>query len=141
MRRVFLVDDHSFIRLLYSEEIEDANGLTVCGTAASFAEALEALPTARPDVALVDIMLGKDAPDGLELMRRLRRSMNSSKARSNDMAPAEGPSPRWLVMSSRDDPATVQQAHEAGADGFLPKREASHGLVAAIRKLFDETVT
>ena len=51
VKRIFLADDHPLIRQIYAEEIEEAEDLTVCGTAASFVEALDALPAAGPDVA------------------------------------------------------------------------------------------
>ena len=128
MTRVFLVDDNPLIRRLYVREIEEVGDFSVCGMAASFAEALEELPAARPDVAIVDIRLerearrGGEASDGLELIRRLRASMKEE-------------APRWLVVSSLDDPATIRQAHEAGADAFLPKHEAKRMLVATLRKV------
>ena len=124
MKRVFLVDDHSLIRRLYSEEIEGEEGLMVCGTAASFAVALEALPAARPDVVLVDISLGEGDATGLDLIRRLRPTMN-------------GTGPRWLVVSSYDDQDTVRRAQEAGADGFLSKRDASDELLLSIWEVLD----
>jgi DNA-binding NarL/FixJ family response regulator len=123
--RAFVVDDHALIRRTYAEEIEEAGGLTTCGTAASFAEALEALPEAGPDVALIDIALERDGPSGLELIRRLNTSMNGSE-------------PCWLVVSAYDDPATVERASEAGADAFLSKRDAGDALLETICEMVGE---
>ena len=41
----------------------------------------------------------------------------------------------WLVVSSYDDPASVQQARDAGADGFVSKRDAGGELLETIRKV------
>lgn len=126
MKRVFLVDDHPAIRHVYAEVIKEADDLTVCGTAASFAEAIEAIPVARPEVALIDISLGREGPDGLELIRRLHASV-----------PGDGP--RWLVVSAHDDQAFVRQARDVGANGFLSKRDAGGRFIAAIRSVLGDT--
>lgn len=86
--------------------------------AASFAEALQATPEAQPDLALVDLSLGRDAPDGLDLIGKL-----STKVKN------------WLVMSVHDDPFTVRRVLASGADEFLSKREAGDVLLQTIRRM------
>ncbi|MEL6615133.1 MAG: response regulator, partial [Bacteroidota bacterium] len=68
--RVVLVDDHP-VACEASQAILEASGAHV-GAAASAAEA-EALLDAPPDLAVVDLDLGPDAPDGIVLARRLRQ--------------------------------------------------------------------
>ena len=125
MKQIFIVEDHPIIRQIYVDEISEASGLTVCGTAASFAEALEGLPKARPDLATVDIALGQEASDGLELIRQLAASFN-------------GRVPRWLVVSAHDDQVTIQRAFEAGADEFISKRKVGDVLITTIREMLGE---
>lgn len=118
VHRIFIVDDHPTIRRIYAEAIAETDDLDVCGVAASFAEALQALPEAQPDLALVDLSLGRDAPSGLELIGRL-----SNEAQN------------WLVMSVHDDPFTAQRVLASGADEFLSKRKAGDALLQTIRKV------
>lgn len=150
VNRVFIVDDHALIRRSYAEEVEDTDGFTMCGTAASFAEALEALPATRPDVVLVDLSLDRDAPGGAELIRRLTASMAneamtdaSATDASAEEPPADPPAPvpRWLVVSAYDNEAIVERVRDAGAHGFLSKRDAGDGLRAALRDVTESTGT
>ena len=145
MNRVFIVDDHALIRRSYAEEVEDTDGFTMCGTAASFVEALEALPATRPDVVLVDLSLGRDAPGGAELIRRLTASManGATTDASAEEPPADPPAPvpRWLVVSAYDNEAIVERVRDAGAHGFLSKRDAGDGLRAALRDVTESTGT
>ncbi|MFO7157376.1 MAG: response regulator, partial [Pseudomonadota bacterium] len=68
--RVFLVEDQ--IRILESllQILSASPQVQVCGSAGSGEEALEAIPSARPEVLLCD--LGLPGIDGIELTRSVR---------------------------------------------------------------------
>jgi DNA-binding NarL/FixJ family response regulator len=109
---VLVVDDHPAVRqgleLLLAQE-----GVTVVAEAGNRAEALLCAADRCIDAALVDLSLGPD--DGVEVVRDLR-----------------GLGVPVLVYSMHEDPAHVRCAFEAGAGGYVTKREAYQILVSAI---------
>ena len=71
--RIMIVDDHQIVREGLGIRIARQADLMICGEAASVAEALAQVEATAPDVAIIDISLGKG--DGIDLIRRLRRSV------------------------------------------------------------------
>jgi two-component system OmpR family response regulator len=71
LARVLLIEDDPDLRTIAAMALEDIGGLslTVC---ASGAEALTTVPTAAPQLILLDVMMpGMDGPMTLEALRRL----------------------------------------------------------------------
>src|ERR1044071_7793540 len=68
--RVLLVDDHPITRAGMRAVIAAQSGLEGCGEAATPAEALASFDAGRPDVAVVDINLGR--ANGIDLTRELQ---------------------------------------------------------------------
>ena len=92
-------------------------GLEVVGGAASAAEALQQIAELQPDVALIDIDLGRDS--GLSLATQLRET--------------PGPAvPNVILISTHDERAFAELIERTSALGFLPKTELS---AAAIRRM------
>jgi DNA-binding NarL/FixJ family response regulator len=114
---ILLVDDNEAVRqglaLLLGRD-----GLAVCTQAAAAGEALARLADAVPDLALVDLSLGEE--DGLGLIAALA-------ARGIPV----------LVCSLHEEPDYVKRALEAGARGYLTKREAPRELLRAIEDVLD----
>jgi DNA-binding response OmpR family regulator len=69
MPKLLIVDDETYIRMLYKKVFEN-DGYEVV-VAAGSEEALQALASNRPDVIILDIELGDD--NGLQLLNRLRQ--------------------------------------------------------------------
>jgi CheY-like chemotaxis protein len=115
-RSVLVVDDDAGFRDL-ATRILTGWGHVVIGAAGSVAEALAQATKLRPDVVLVDI--GLPDGDGFSLTEQLVAMP-------------------WAVhvvlISSEADRTTVQAAHRAGADSFLPKDELSS---VALRQLIE----
>jgi two-component system, NarL family, response regulator DevR len=128
--RVFLLDDHEIVRRGLADLLETEADLTVVGEAGTAAEALNRIPAARPDVAVLDARL----PDGsgIDVCRDIRSSM---------------PQVRCLILTSYDDNDAVFAAVMAGASGYLLKEIRGSSLVDAIRQvaagrsLLDPSVT
>ncbi|EFV13455.1 response regulator transcription factor [Segniliparus rugosus] len=116
MITVFLVDDHEVVRRGVAEMLEEDDGLTVVGQAATVAEALARIPAARPDVAVLDMRL----PDGngIELCRELRSKL---------------PGLHCLMLTSYTDEHAMLDAILAGAGGYVIKDIKGMELVAAVR--------
>jgi DNA-binding NarL/FixJ family response regulator len=112
--RCLIVDDNSGFRQEMGGLLKE-QGLEVVGGAASAAEALQQIAELRPDVALIDIDLGRDS--GLTLATRLRETA--------------GPAvPNVILISTHDEGAFAELIERSPALGFLPKTELSG---AAIR--------
>ena len=111
--RCLIVDDNSGFRHEMGGLLNE-QGLEVVGGAASAAEALQQIAELRPDVALVDIDLGRDS--GLTLATRL----------------TETAGPNVILISTHDEGAFAELIERSSALGFLPKTELSG---AAIRRM------
>jgi DNA-binding NarL/FixJ family response regulator len=114
--RCLIVDDNSSFRHEMGGLLKE-QGLKVVGCAASAAEALQQIAELRPDVALIDIDLGRDS--GLTLATRL--SEISGRAVRN-----------VILISTHDEGAFAELIERSSALGFLPKTELSG---AAIRRM------
>jgi DNA-binding NarL/FixJ family response regulator len=114
--RCLIVDDNrAFLEAAGS--LLDREGMTVVGLVSTTAEALRQADELRPDVVLVDIMLGGES--GFELARRL--------------AQAESPS-TVILISTHANADFADLIAEAPAAGFVSKSELS---ASAIRSLVD----
>jgi DNA-binding NarL/FixJ family response regulator len=117
-RRIFLVDDHAILRNGLAEMINQSDDLVVCGEAASAEEALRQIQQEKPDLAIVDLSL--PGQGGLDLLKTLKSRM---------------PALALLVLSMHDEVFYAQRALQAGALGYIMKREAIEELQSAIRHI------
>jgi len=114
--RCLIVDDNSGFRHEMGGLLNE-QGLEVVGGAASAVEALQQIAELRPDVALVDIDLGRDS--GLTLATRLTEIPGSAV-------------PNVILISTHDEVAFAELIERSSALGFLSKTELSG---AAIRRM------
>ena len=119
MTRILLVEDHPLVRHGLRALLELA-GFLVCGEVDSRADALQALRTTHPDLLMVDLTLWGES--GLEVIRDLRLEGRGTKA---------------LVYSMHEDWLHVRQAFQAGADGYVTKRDLPEVLLEAIGVILD----
>ncbi|MEU7862841.1 response regulator transcription factor [Nonomuraea sp. NPDC049141] len=110
--RVLIVDDQVLMRQGLRKLLELEEGIEVVGEAADGLAALDLIPSARPDVALVDARMPR--MDGIELIGRLD-------------IPA-------IILTTFDDDDYIFGGLRAGARGYLLKDTPPDELVAAIRK-------
>lgn len=113
--RAFIVDDHPMVREGLANLLQGA-GIIVAGEADGIRQALDHPALMQSQLVLVDLSLGEES--GLALIRHLR-----------DLALPV------LVYSMHERADIIRQALEAGASGYVTKREASHALVEAIRTI------
>jgi len=101
--RVLVVDDHDVVHWGFRVLLGEQSWVQRCLSARNGAEALELLPTLRPDVALVDLFLAGES--GADVCASIRRA---------------SPDTRVLLISGsgRMSPAA---ARAAGASGFVSK--------------------
>jgi DNA-binding NarL/FixJ family response regulator len=115
---VYIVDDHPLVREFLAQLIERQHDLAVCGQAADPASALEGIGATRPEMAIVDLSL--ETRFGLDLIRDIG---------------VLHPDTAVLVLSMHEDAHYVERAFRAGARGYVSKREATAGVVPAIRRV------
>ena len=118
--RILLVDDHPVVRKGLAAVINEQADLHVCAQVGTYDEALEALRSHRPDVALVDLRL--EDGSGLNLIGEML---------------AVTPELAALVFSMHDDKQFAERAIRAGARGYVMKQEPTETLLEAIRQVRD----
>ncbi|ADP78985.1 two component transcriptional regulator, LuxR family [Pseudofrankia inefficax] len=127
---MFLVDDHEVVRRGIRETLQDTGEIEVVGEASTAAEALRQIPTAAPNVAVLDARLQEGS--GIEVCREIR---------------ADHPEIGCLILTSYDDDEALFSAITAGAAGYVLKQIVGADLVGAIhavaagRSLLDPAVT
>jgi DNA-binding NarL/FixJ family response regulator len=128
--RVFVLDDHAVVRRGLRELLEAEGDITVVGDAGTARAATTQIPLARPDVAVLDVLLPDG--DGIEVCREIR---------------SKSPETACLMLTSFADDEAVYAAIMAGAAGFVLKEVDSTDLVDAVRwvargeSLLDPAVT
>jgi DNA-binding NarL/FixJ family response regulator len=117
--RVLLADDDQLVRSGLRALLDAEPDIAVVGEAADGREAIERARTIAPDVVLIDVRMPK--LDGVGATREIvtwpRR-------------------PRVLVLTTFDLDEVVDDALDAGADGFLLKRATPEQLIDGIRTVF-----
>lgn len=118
--RVFLVDDHPIIRNGFRELLEAEGNFEIAGEAGSGAETMQIMPRSDVDLAIVDISM-KDM-DGIELTRRLKET---------------DPTVEVLIVSMHGETRYIEEALEAGANGYVLKDNVHAVLPEAVRTVMD----
>ena len=114
--RVFLVDDHPYLREGIAQRLNRELDLTVCGQAGTAGEALAGIGATKPDLVLVDITL--PGRDGLELIKDIKALHAHCLL---------------LVLSMHDESLYAERVLRAGASGYVTKQEPPENLINAIR--------
>lgn len=118
--RILVVDDHPVVRFGLREMLSHEPDLDVCGEAASASEALSLLDSLTPDVAIIDLSLR--GTSGLELIKQIRNRR---------------PEVKMLVSSMHDEALFAERALQAGAMGYVQKREAVDEIAGALRRVLE----
>jgi DNA-binding NarL/FixJ family response regulator len=116
VKKVLVVDDHPIVREGIAQLFARQPDLCVVGNAVDTASARQAVRTCAPDVALVDLSLGRES--GLDLIPLLRQ---------------DAPALLVLALSMHDEALYAKRALQAGARGYIMKHEGTDLLLHAIR--------
>ena len=114
--RVMVVDDHPIVRSGLAQLIDSQPDMQVCAQAADAAEAMGALPRARPDLLMTDFSMPGRA--GVEFIKDVW---------------AFDPQLKILVLTMREEEHYAERALRAGASGFIMKNAGSDAILGAIR--------
>lgn len=116
MIRVVVVEDQTIVRRGIVSLLELMGGIKVVAEAVDGDEALAAIASTKPDVALMDIQLPKKS--SIEVLETLR---------------AQGMAPPTIFLTTFDDDLLFLQSVRAGVKGFLLKDVSESKLAEAIR--------
>jgi len=116
--RVLIVDDHAVVRAGLRLLLDAEDDIETVGEAGDAREAIFEARSTKPDVVLMDVLLGDKS--GIDVTPELIR---------------EQPQARVLVLSMQDDPRYVREAFAAGAHGYVLKEAADTDLVTAVRQV------
>ena len=115
--RVFLVDDHLVVRAGLRALLNTQPDVEVVGEASSGEEAATAIPSASPDLVMMDLDMGTGM-HGAEAIKRHRN---------------DGLDVPVLVFTTYDTDADVVRAVDAGAIGYLLKDSTPDEIFGAVR--------
>ena len=116
--RILIVDDHAVIRSGLRMLIEQNQTMSVVGMAGTPDEALHLAKSERPDIIVLDLVLGED--DGLDVLPQLCEA---------------SPNSRVLVLTGVHTADSHRTAIRRGAMGIVLKQQAAELLMKAIKKV------
>lgn len=115
----FIDDDKNICNIL--KLIINERGLGVCcGSANNAAEALEDLPSAKPDIVIVDLLMPE--MDGISFVKQARKIV---------------PDASYIMLSQVSSKDMIASAYEAGIEFFIQKPINSVEVEAVIKKVSD----
>jgi DNA-binding NarL/FixJ family response regulator len=118
-----IVDDHVVIRSGLRMLIEHDQQMRVIAMAGNQKEALEHAASEKPDVIILDLLLGDE--DGLSFLPELCEA---------------SPESRVLVLTGVQNPDSHRRAIRRGAMGIVLKEHAADQLLKAIKKVYEGEV-
>ena len=115
---VMLVDDHSIMRDLLRDALENTGEFQVVAQAADGAEALRLVPEAAPDVIVMDVIM--PVMDGIEACRAITELL---------------PDTRVLMLTASNEQDAIVRSIAAGATGYLQKYSGKEQLLTTLREV------
>ena len=117
---ILIVDDHPIARQGLAQLINQEPDLHVCADVENAAQALMAIQSNKPSLAIVDISLKESS--GLELVKDIKAQFRGLPT---------------LVFSMHDESLFAERALEAGSLGYVMKQEPTEVIMVAIRRVLD----
>ena len=114
--RILIADDHGIVRSGLRLLLERQPDMEVVAEVQDGVEAVESALALRPDLCILDV--GMPRLTGLQAAHEIR---------------SHAPDVSVLILSMHDDERYVFEALQAGAAGYVLKREADTALVDAVR--------
>lgn len=115
---MLIADDHALVRTGFRLLLEEAEDIEVIAEADSGEEAYRLYSESAPDVVLIDIAM--PGIGGIEAIKKIL--LRDKKA-------------KILALSVHEDISHPKRVLQAGAHGYLTKRQAPEVLIDAIRKV------
>ena len=113
---VMLVDDHSIMRDLLRDALENTGEFQVVAQAADGQEALRLVEETAPDVIVMDVIM--PVMDGIEACRQITELL---------------PDVKVLMLTASNEKDAIVRSIAAGATGYLQKYSGKEQLLATLR--------
>ena len=118
LTRVMLVEDHSIMRDLLRDALENTGEFQVVAQAADGAEALRIVAEAAPDVIVMDVIM--PVMDGIEACREIMELLPHTKV---------------LMLTASNEKDAIVRSIAAGATGYLQKYSGKEQLLTTLREV------
>ena len=116
--RVMLVDDHSIMRDLLRDALENTGEFQVVAQAADGEEALRMVVESAPDVIVMDVIM--PVMDGIDACREITELLPDTKV---------------LMLTASNEKDSIVRSIAAGATGYLQKYSGKEQLLATLREV------
>jgi len=117
-QKILIVDHQPLILRGLSMLIDSTSDLNVCATALTQREGVELIAVYNPDLVLTEFPVQDE--DGFSLLTNIR---------------LHDPARPVLIFSGHEAPSYVRAAFDAGANGYVSKREIDEHLLFALRQV------
>ncbi len=127
--KILIVDDHPMVRKGLVSILSLEEGIQEVREASRVEEALDVLSVYNPDIAILDLKLGKE--NGLEIVIQAKKKNIRTK---------------FLILTSSSRKEDFQRAQEIGVEGFILKEAFAEDVIYALhvvargRKFFDPEI-
>ena len=115
---VMLVDDHSIMRDLLRDALENTGEFRVVAQAADGQEALRMVQEVAPDVIVMDVIM--PVMDGIDACREITELLPDTKV---------------LILTASNEQDAIVRAIAAGATGYLQKYSGKEQLLTTLREV------
>jgi DNA-binding NarL/FixJ family response regulator len=116
--RILIVDDHAVVRRGVRALLESHADWEICGEATNGRDAVEEARRLKPDIVVMDLSL--PGLNGLDATRQILQ---------------ESPGTEVLVLTMHHSEELARDVLQAGARGYVLKRDADEDLIAAVESL------
>ena len=113
--KILIVDDHPMVRKGISAILSMEGNIDIIKEASNAEEAIECILKDKPEVAIVDLRLGKD--DGLDVV------MNANK---------EGVETKFIILTSSVQKEDFTRALACGVEGYILKEALAEDILYAL---------
>lgn len=128
--KILIVDDHPLVRKGLVSALSAEVNVDEIREASNVEEAVNMLSLYNPDIAILDLRLGRE--DGMEIVNQGRK---------------KGTSTKFLILTSSSKKEDFIRAQKIGVDGFILKEAFAEDIIYAIhvlargKKFFDPGIT
>jgi DNA-binding NarL/FixJ family response regulator len=118
---LLIVDDNPVVRGIVKRLVQSEPGMNVLAEAGDGLAAVRLARELNPDIVLIDLSM--PGLDGLQATRQIK---------------ADRPEAKVVIITVHADEVYRRAAVESGADGFLPKKTLTAGLVPMLKEIGPE---